>query len=156
MKKNEKIMILILAVITIILIIIMINRKEPKRTLNNTDANAIAKAEDFITTLGDGTKLNTSQKLHETKNFEGLEISDLQLTSKNNASVILATVTNISNTNQGDFEMALTFVDKDGKKIKVVTAMIRELAPGEKTTINSSTTFDYSNAYDFSISRVEE
>lgn len=153
MKKNEKVIIAALAVIAIVLIIFMVVKRGSNKVLNNTDTNVISSAEEFITTLGDGTKFNTSEKLHETKKFEGLEISELQLTSKNNASVILATVTNTSNTKQGGFVMVLTFVDRQGKTIKKVTSTIRELAPGEKTSINSSTTFDYSNAYDFTISR---
>ena len=68
MKKNEKRMIGILVVITLIVVIVAIvmnNKNKNKEVEENT-----APEEEFVNVLEDGTRLNTSDKLHETKTFD--------------------------------------------------------------------------------------
>ena len=101
--------------------------------------------------LSDGTKLNTSDKLHETKTFDGMEISDFQLTENDNVTLLLGTVTNTSSTTKGGYPVSLIIKDKEGNEIITIAAYISELDPGESTQLSTSATFDYANAYDFEI-----
>ena len=55
------------------------------------------KVENYVEVLNDGTKLNKSNKLSETKKLDGMEITAIQLTNRNGVSRILATVTNKTN-----------------------------------------------------------
>lgn len=153
MKKSEKKMVLILALIAIAIIVVLIVVRNNQKPEIANDGEAINKAEEFVTRLEDGTRVNTSKKLHETKKFEGLEISDLQVTENGNLSIILATVKNTSSTATQDMPITMKFIDKQGNEITTTHGYIGALQPGEETQLNTSTTFDYANAYDFIIAR---
>ena len=112
--------------------------------------------EEFVQVLDDGTRLNTSTKLQETKKVEGLEISDFQVTAKNGATELLGTVTNTSSTAGGGFLANLKIMDKQGQNIYTAQVYIKPLEPGESTPLISNASFDYANAYDFSVSRVNK
>lgn len=149
MKKNEKIGILILIGVAIVIISILVARSGKKEEIG--EENTVK--EEFVDVLEDGTRLNTSDKLHETKKFEGMEITDFQLTENNNVSLLLGTITNTSNGVVGGYPVRIKVVDKEGNEIITVEAYIGELEPGQSTQLNTSATFDYANAYDFSISK---
>lgn len=152
MKKKEKKLILILSIITIVAIIAAIVIKNNSTNKKNNNPVEPPK-EEFVDVLEDGTRLNTSDKLHETKTFEGMEISNFQVTEKDNVTVLLGTVTNVSDTTKGGYPINIKIVDKDGNEIVMVGAFLGTLEPGESTQLNTSATFDYANAYDFSITK---
>lgn len=155
MKKKEKRMIAILVAITVVVIMIaiwMTNLKEPKEEVKRQEAK-VESTEENIEILEDGTRLNTSNKLRETKKINGMEISNFQLTEKDNVTLLLGTVTNTSNTKQGGYPVNVKIVDEQGNEMITVGAYLGELEPGESTQFNTSATFDCVNAYDFSISQ---
>ena len=149
MKKKEKRMILILVVITIVAIVALIIMKGNK---DKKEENTAPK-EEFVNVLEDGTRLNTSSKLHETKKFEGMEITNFQLTEKGDVTLLLGTITNKSQTKQGGFPVNVKVVDKQQKEIVTVGAFMPPLEPGESAQLSTNATADFANAYDFSISR---
>lgn len=149
MKNNEKKFILILIVVSIIIIAIIAiitNNKNGESTNLNDE-------ERYVDVLQDGTKLNKSSKLQETKKIDGMEVSDFQLTSKGNVTVLLGTITNKSNEVKGDYPVSIKILDDKGNEIITVGGYIGELQPGETTQLNCSATFDYANAYDFEITK---
>ena len=150
-------MIGVLILITVVVIIIAIivsdgnkNKGEDEKIVSKTNNN---QTEEFVNILNDGTKLNTSDKLHETKTFDGMEISNFQLTENGNVTLLLGTITNTSTEKKGGYPISITILDKDGNELTVVAAYIGELEPGESTQLNTSATFDYINAYDFEITK---
>ena len=153
MKRKEKIMIIALIAIAVVAVMWSLNRKkEINNNIGGQQQNNIVNEEN-VDVLEDGTKLNTSSKFHQTKNFDGMEISNFQLTSKNNVTQLLGTITNKSQTTKGGYAVNIKIVDKSGKTIITVAAYIGELRPGESAQLSTSATFDYANAYDFSISK---
>lgn len=101
MKKNEKIIILILLVVLVIAIIIFAVNKNKKEEDNNENINTETEnnvTEEFVQVLEDGTKLNTSTKLNETKQVGIYKFENIQVTEKDGQSLILADVTNTSKT----------------------------------------------------------
>lgn len=157
MSKKEKIIIGILVGITLIVIFIAMTRKQENKEELAQDSKSqnqttVEQAE-FVDILQDGTKLNKSDKLKETKILEGMEISNFQLTEKENVTVLLATITNTSNTTQGGYPVEIKVMDKQGNEITTVSAYIGTLEPGKTTQLNTSKTFDYANAYDLSITK---
>ena len=159
MTKKEKKRILILVAIVIVIVVAMVismSKKGKQKAENNpTEQNQQVNKEEFVETLDDGTRLNTSTKLQETKRIEGLEISNFQITSKNNETLLLATVKNTSNTTQGDFLANIKIIDKEGNEIKTVQVLIPDVEAGKSKQLISTKTFDYANAYDFSITKVQ-
>ena len=177
MKKNEKIVIGVLVVITVILIIVAIvnNSNESEETEGNS-ANSTSQQdsstnetnetndgeqedeeeEKYVSVSDDGTKVNISEKLSETKTIDGIEITDIELTENGNVTQLLATMTNTSDETQGGYVAVLTLLDEDGNVLLEMSPYIAELEPGESTTLNTSATFDYANAYDFTIEKKSE
>ena len=154
-KKKEKQIIGVLAIIIIFIIIVAVvfkvkNSKE-ENLANIQEENVVA--EEFVDVLEDGTRVNKSEKLHETKIFDGLEISNFRLTEKENVTLLLGTITNRSSEVKGDYPINIKVVDKNGNEIVTVSAYIGKLEVGESCELNTSATFDYANAYDIEISK---
>ena len=77
-KGNEKKMIAILVAITVVVIIIAIMMNFNKSKEEKTE-NEAGQEENTVSLLEDGTLLNNSDKLHETKRFEEMEMNQIQL-----------------------------------------------------------------------------
>ena len=156
MKKKEKRMILILLVILIIAIVIFVVSKNANKG-NNANENGSTtqqentEPEEFVQVLEDGTKLNTSTELNKEKQVGNYKFENMQLTTQDNQTVLLADVTN-TGSNKTDIQLVdVTLLDKDGNEIITVGGIISQLEPGEKTQFNTSMTLDYANTYDFKI-----
>ena len=156
MKKKEKRMILILLVILIIAIVIFVVRKNTNKKINtneNTSTTQLenTEPEEFVQVQEDGTKLNTSTELNKEKQVGNYKFENMQLTTQDNQTVLLADVTN-TGSNKTDIQLVdVTLLDKDGNEIITVGGIISQLEPGEKTQFNTSMTLDYANTYDFKI-----
>ena len=101
--------------------------------------------------MEDGTKLNTSTELNKEKQVGNYKFENMQLTTQDNQTVLLADVTN-TGSNKTDIQLVdVTLLDKDGNEIITVGGIISQLEPGEKTQFNTSMTLDYANTYDFKI-----
>lgn len=154
MKKNEKIIISILLVVLVIAIIVFTVNKNKKEENNNENVNTETEnnvTEEFVQVLEDGTKLNTSTKLNETKQVGIYKFENIQVTEKDGQSLILADVTNTSK-NETDAKIVdIKLLDKDGKEIVTIGGIISPLKSGETKQFNSSMSLDYANIYDFEI-----
>ena len=120
MKKKEKILIIILLGIVLIMAILAIvkNQKESQKNI----VEGINEEEEFTRILEDGTKLNVSTKLNETKMVDKLKIYNIQLTSKNDQTVFLADV-------ESSEDKEITLVDivllnKNGNELTTITGLI--------------------------------
>lgn len=158
MSKKEKQVIGVLIGIAVIAIIVVLiasgKNKEDKNIVNNeTVENNTVEEEKYVEVLENGTKLNTSEKLKETKEIDGMEISNMQLTEEGNITKLLGTITNKSNTTKGNYEINIKLIDENGKALTTLVGYIGELEPGESTQLSTSTTFDYANTYDVEITK---
>lgn len=159
MKNKAKNIIILLIVIVIIISAILLITKVKKESTENVESeknevtNVNTEKEEFVEVLEDGTRLNTSPKLKEVKKFEGLEITNLQITEKDNVTLLLGTITNVSQTKQERYPVNIKIIDKYGNELITIAAIIGELEAGESTQLSTNVTFDFANAYDFIISR---
>ena len=155
MKKKEKKRIVILLVIMVIAIVIFTFMKKGTGEKKNLEPENIIlqQNEKYVEKLEDGTKLNISNKLKETKKIEGLEISDIQLTEKNNVTQVLGTVKNITNTPQGGFVVGVTIFNQEGKEIITIDGYIEQIEPNREVQFSTNGTFEYADAYDIRIIR---
>ena len=157
-KKNVKkkegkgiplIAIVLLIVILVIIVIGVSNRKtnlggEKIDQSNNTQ-------EQYVEEIQKGVKINKSNKLNEAKQVDGLSISNIQLTTKDGMSTLLADVTNKTNTKSNLKMVEITLVDQNNTELVRVKGVINELKPEESTVLNISMTSDFVNAYDFTV-----
>ena len=152
MKEKEKrgLLILILVAIAIITTLAIItNRKGKEVNSDATEENEVV--EEFVQVLEDGTKLNTSTKLSETKIVDGLKIGNIQLTMQNGQSVLLADAENDTGKDIDIMLLDIILLDKNGNELTTIAGIVGDLKAGEKQQLNSSVTSDYANAYDFRV-----
>ena len=152
MKEKEKRMILTIILVGVIIIAALLMWKNAR----NNDEKEILPQEDkveekYVEVLEDGTKLNKSNKLNQTKKVGELEVAGIQLAHSNGTSVILATVTNRSNQNTELTVVEVTLYDDKKNKLETVEGLIEPLKPGASTQLNMGVSADYANAYDFTI-----
>lgn len=154
MKSNEKKMLLIIVVIGIVLIgalLIARNSKNKNKGEEQSQQSSDTATEKYVDVLGDGTKLNKSSKLSETKKLNGLEVSNIQLTHRNGMSVLLADVKNTTSVDVGLTEVTITLYDEKGNVLEKLDGLISPVKAGETVQLNCGVSADYANAYDFSI-----
>ncbi len=169
MKKSEKQMILVLIIVAVIIIAVLVNVRNSRqeKVVDNSTGNTgtsvqtnpnksgVTETEEFVERLEDGTKLNVSEKLAQTKKVGNYEISNIQITEKNGESRLIADVKNTSNAKIGMKFAKLVLLDKEGKEITSTDAIIGDVEAGQTVQLIASVTTDFSNAYDFSIQIVE-
>lgn len=159
MKKKEKIVILVLLIITIALVVVGIVTKKTNNNVTQVGSDKVqddkeekpSLDEEHVVTLEDGTRLSTSEALKKTKSFDGITITDIQLTEKENKTVLLGTLTNTASETKGGYYVNIVLKDKNGNEITILRTYIDELGAGESAQLNTQTTLDYANAYDFSV-----
>ena len=149
MKKQEKMGLLILIVVAIAIILTLVIISNRKEIHNEVEENKVV--EEFVQVLKDGTKLNTSTKLKETKKLDNLEIGNIQLTNKNGQSVLLADVKNTGSMETQVMLINIVLLDENGTEIATVPGIISPLKVGESTQLNTSMQQDYTGIYDFRV-----
>ena len=152
MKKNKKIYLIILIAITIIVLIVFFatRGKKENNVIQNTENES---TEEFVQIQEDGSKINISPKLKENKTIEGLEITNIKLTEQNGQTVLVADVTNLTQSDKGVIGINIVILDKSGKEIGKIPGVITSLQVGETKQLNIGITEDYSNAYDFRVEK---
>lgn len=153
MKDKEKKMIMIITIIGTIVIGGILLIKNITKEKEGTKGEEPQESEQYVGILEDGTKLNKSNKLKETKKIEGMEITGIQLTNQNGVSRIIGTVTNKTNK---DIELTpIKIILYDDKKniLEEVNGLISPMKVGESVQLNVGITADYANAYDLKIEK---
>ena len=161
MKSHEKIVVgVIVAIFAVIILIFLVNgnnnnnngQQAPATTAKSTPQQS-ASSEEFVQVVNGDVKLNKSSKLNETKTFDGMEISNVQITEKDGVTQLIAEVKNTTNTTKGGYPVKLNILDKNGNTITEGHGYIAEIAAGKTTQLSISKTFDFANAYDYTIEK---
>lgn len=156
MTSQEKKVIFTAIGILVVILLIVVGVKSfggPKdNTQNKETNNTTVNEEKYTTELTDGTKINNSEDMKNTKKYKELEISNIQFTSKNGSSVLLADVKNAGTTNFTAEEVKVVLIGENGEIIREIGAYIPSIAAGESKEINSIVTAEVvSNVKDFRI-----
>ena len=152
MKKNEQASISVLKILIIAIVIFVVSKNANKG--NNANENGSTtqqentEPEEFVQVLEDGTKLNTSTELNKEKQVGNYKFENMQLTTQDNQTVLLADVTNTGSSKTDIQLVDVTLLDKDGNEIITVGGIISQLEPGEKTQFNTyMPSSDYEKMY---------
>lgn len=117
---------------------------------NNSNDNSNNDEEDnYSTVLSDGSKVNTSSKLKEPKELDGLRITNIELVASGQLTNLVGDITNITHNTIGATTIDIILVNSKGNELATMNFYVKELTANETTRLNASTTFDYSNAYNF-------
>jgi flagellar basal body-associated protein FliL len=160
MQKNQKkgktksisIFQVIIIIVFVVIIAISIIRivKDKKENSDNKNANE-NNVESYVEEIQTGVKINKSTKLNEAKQVDGLNVSNIQLTTSNGMTTLLAEVTNDTEAASNLKVVEISLLNQKGEVLNTATGIINELKPGEKTELNVTLTSDFVNAYDFTI-----
>ena len=155
MSRNEKRWIILLVAVVIIAIVFFVvitrGNKEDGGNTQNTTTNEVVNEEKYTEQLEDGTKLNTSEEFNSSKTFGNLEIGNVQYTSKDGMSVLLADVKNNGTTTHEKEIVKITILGDNGEVITEIKPVIGKIEPGQTIKLNASVTADVANAKDFKI-----
>lgn len=159
MSKNEKRGIILLVAVVIISIVFFAlitsgnNRNE--RNTQNVTMNEVVNEEKYTEQLEDGTKLNISEEFNTSKTFGNLQIDNVQYTSKNEMSVLLADVRNNGTTTHEKEIVKITILGDNEEVITEIKPVIGRIEPGQTIKLNASITADVANAKDYKIEAMQ-
>lgn len=163
MKDKKWWIFIVIVILIIIALLIFKNTRKKEQKEENTSQNNVTiitsdnfNGNEFIEVQEDGTRLNKSEKFSTTKIVEGLEISNIRLTEKDNVTQIFADVKNTTDKSVEGFFVTITFLNKDGETIVILGGYIPSVEANGTATLNTNSTGDFANAYDFTVARMEE
>lgn len=136
-QKKIRLVIVIIAIIAVIAIIVKLvspKQQEEKQTYADKQEN--------------GTVVNTSKKLSETKTYNGLEFTNIKFSHTESVTSLNAEVKNTTSNTTPAQLVDINVLDKDGNIMTSFVGEINKLEPGETTTIDSGIAANYVNAYD--------
>lgn len=154
MKNKEKRGVIVLVIVALVIMFCIRACAKSKINKNNkimTNSN-IENQEKYTIQLDDGTKLNNSEELKNVKKYRTIEISDIQVTSTDGNTTILA---NAKNTGNDTFEreiVTIVLIDEDGMQVAEIPAVIPKIEVGKTGKINANvSSADVANIKDFEI-----
>lgn len=66
---------------------------------------------------------------------------------------MVATITNTSSTDQGDYPVIVKMLDKEGKEVGTMNGYVGKIKPQNSIKFSTEATIDSSNVYDFTITK---
>lgn len=156
-RKNKKTkgvqlwMVLVIIVVIIIGILLVVQNNNKKQEVSGDTEQTASKKEGYVEEIEDGVKINKSSKLNEAKEIDGLMITNIQLTTKDGMTTLLADVTNNSGVKTEVKPVQITLLKQDGSELVTVTGIIDKLDVGGTTQLNIAMTSNYIEAYDFQV-----
>ncbi len=153
MTKKEIKVVAIIIIIMIITTGILFIKKNKNKNVNTINDKNITSNQEFVSVQEDGTKINKSNNLAQTKTIDGLEISNVVLIEKDGESYLQATVKNTTNKILGEEFIKLTLINKSGDTLSEVKGYLGTIPEGGTSTLNIKANADFANAYDFKVSK---
>lgn len=153
-KKSKGIqmwMVLVVIALIVIGIIVLVQNNNKKQEVSSGTVQTDSKKEGYVEEIEDGVKINKSSKLNEAKEIDGLTITNIQLTTKDGMTTLLADVTNNSGASTAVRSVQITLLKQDGSELVTVTGIIDKLDVGGTTQLNIAMTSNYIEAYDFEV-----
>lgn len=103
-----------------------------------------------------GEKENTSSALKEEKTYKGMTVKDIKLSTASGITNFTATIENNSGTDFAGGAVTLRFINQDGSEYATLEGIIPEVANGKSTMLDTGTTADIANAYNFTIEESQQ
>ena len=162
-EKNNVLVFVILLIMAIVIVAALMWGLED-RTGNADSPFTPQIAEDsrltgskYVEETVEGLRVNTSDKIKEIKNIDGIEIKIEQLTSINNYTTILGTLKNTTDKQIVESDIVLIVYDDKGNELakENIGKVIPTLAENQEMDLNISIIEDYANAYDLKFEKCE-
>lgn len=128
-KLNKRAILVLIGIIAVILIIVLVVRGGKEEDPNDTGADIRVEG---------NTKIITGDKLSETKNFNGLEFSNVKFEINDVTTEIAAEVKNTTSKSTDEQYIDFNVYDKKGNKVVTIGGYVVSLAPGETTIVSTT------------------
>ncbi len=156
MTSNEKKVVFTLigifvAILVIVLIVKNVGNKPNTPSNNVSNKESVSTPDSYVSELANDVKLNNSKDLNSVKKYNNIEISNIQFTSQNGSSVLLADVKNTGTTKHEKEIVTITILGNDNSVITTIDAILVAIEPGQTEKLNAIVTADIVNAKDFTI-----
>ena len=171
-KETLKIfVIVILAILLVVFSVLLVNKSKgnDEQTLVVEDSKltedeiyqevlteVLYGEEKYITHDENGNRVNTSDKMKEAVQVDGenaLEVQGIEISSKDNKTIIEGTIKNNGTTTLGDQIYKISLKDDTGLEILEVGIYVDEVMPGETIPFQTYATIDLANAYSYTVSK---
>lgn len=175
MKKKELIYVIALIVIVVLVIVGVSNsKKNQKGQVKVNQSTESQTAQEETSTTGevsriqgdtkkyakeetDGTKVNTSDRMLDDRQYKNLKITNSKLTEVDGITTLLADVKNVGDTATTDMTLFdIVFLDEEDHELATLVGSIIPLEPGQTTQLNSGITEDIAGAYTYRIVEHQE
>lgn len=161
-EKNSNLIIILIVIIMIVAIVGLLiwglNNKENNDLITQSPIaeESMLSGNKYVNKSANGLRLNTSDKLKETKLMDGIEIKINQVSSLDNYTTILGTIKNTTSEQIVETDIFLTVYDDKGNELTKnnIGKVIPTLAANQEIDLNISIINDYANAYDMKFERV--
>ena len=151
---NNKRNLIILGIIILMVIVLVVIFVTGRKTNGENVVGGNEEIENMYSqTLEDGTKLNTSGKLKETRMIDEIKIENIQLTNKDGQGALIADVTNTGSEKSETILLNIVLYNEAGEEIATLPGVISPLEPGETDQLNTTMQEDYTNIYDIKIEK---
>lgn len=151
--------IILIAIIIIALIVgllvILLPREDNNDLNTQTEKSKDISGDENIEVEGD-TKNNISSRLHQTREIEeGLEASEISITTTEGKSVISFLLTNDSDVDMEDVDLEVKVRDEEDQDVRVLRSTVTNLEAGEEKEVKIEVDGDIANAKDVAIRKVD-
>lgn len=148
MKRKTLIWIFVILTLLISIILIKNINKDKTEMEEKIEENMI---ENYIVTLEDGTLKNNSEKLKTKKEFNGFQIYNIRITSKDNETKVMFDISNISKVNKNEKNVTFLMRDKEENEIGRIGIKLPELEINNTATLELSLSDNFIETYDIEI-----
>ena len=127
---------------------------EKVNVMTNSDVGNVVHREeisDYVAKTEYGTHVNTSGKMQSTKKYKGLELSNVNLETLENRTVMLIDVKNTTKETVNEKTVKVDLLTKDNKTIVTLTGTLQTVEPGKTVQLNLEIEGDYTDVYDYKI-----
>ena len=137
-------------ILIIVLIVVVISIVKKSGNNENNDDNI---GNEYIENIQENEKINTSLKIQEDKQYNGIQYTNISITQKADVVNIIMNATNNSGINikESDSIIKIKLLNENGEEIMSVGAMIGEIKIGETKQISASTILEISEIHDIKI-----
>lgn len=145
---NKKIFIgVIVTVIILAVMLVVYNNRS-----GSDETNSIISDKTENTEVNDnGEKVNTSSKLKEARNVNGLYIDNIELKNVSNRTTFTANITNKTNETTKGQLYNIVFINKSGVQEESMGLYIRAIEPNKTISIEASIDKDVTECYNFNL-----
>lgn len=157
-NSEKKVVFTLIGIFVAILLIVLIVKGVGNNNSDNTQTNLssntenVANSDNYVTNLENDVKLNTSTDLNSIKNYKGLEISNIQFTSENGNSLLLADIKNTNSTKHEAEIVSISILGENNTEITTFNTALPSVEANGTEKLEVHITADIVNAKDFTIS----